>query len=311
MSQPDEFLARRRAIYGNDAGENDTIAALVAIRANTLKTSPDALMELLVSAGFTVRRVPWLDYAFTVPGVPARTLTELPAYAEGLFYIQNLSSMIPAVVLDPQPGERIIDMAAAPGSKTTQIAMLMNNSGSITANDISRTRLYKLEAILKSYGVLNTTLTREPAEAVWKRFPESFDKVLLDAPCSMEGSHRNEWSLKEIKRMAGQQQWMLRSAVSAAKAGGMIVYSTCSMAPEENEAVVDWLLKKERGAVALEKISVPGLESVRGLTSWNGRDFDPSLVHSLRIAPGNSMEAFYVAKIRKLKPTIPTFLREN
>jgi 16S rRNA (cytosine1407-C5)-methyltransferase len=215
--------------------------------------------------------------------------------------------MIPAIVLDPKPGEHILDLTAAPGSKTTQIASLMHNKGSIVANDISNNRIYKLKANLQKYGVTNTQIKHKAAERLWQDHYEEFDKVLLDAPCSMESifieqelETYEDWSVKKIKHLAHKQQWMLRSAISACKAGGVIIYSTCTISPQENEQVIDWILQKDGNKIQLEEISIPHLDLMNGITSFEGKSYNPEVAKTKRVIPSEHMEAFFTAKLRKL-----------
>src|SRR3989344_419590 len=137
--------------------------------------------------------------------------------------------MIPALILNPKPGEKVLDICAAPGSKTTQIAAMMENKGELVANDINQIRVYKLESNLKMQGVTNVIVTKLPAEAIWKKVPEQFDKTLVDVPCSMEGIFYcgdpktfTHWSTKKVHYLAKHQKLILRSAVSATKPGGTI-----------------------------------------------------------------------------------------
>ncbi|MDE2025402.1 MAG: RsmB/NOP family class I SAM-dependent RNA methyltransferase, partial [Patescibacteria group bacterium] len=143
-----------------------------------------------------------------------------------------------------------------------------------------------------------------------KSYPEYFDKTLVDVPCSMEGRFYSEdpktyeeWSIKKIRELEKKQHFLLRSAVSSTKPGGIIVYSTCTLAPEENEEVIDWILKKEQGAVEVETIHLPGVPFVKPLSSWKGKEFDSQVDDTARILPSRHMEGFFVARLRKLRPT--------
>ena len=313
---PQEFLDRLKNIVSSDRFVKvcDTFSQskTLAIRTNTLNTKAENLQKLLQNGGIDLRSVSWYPDAFTIQNVDSRFLTNSEAYKQGLFYIQNLSSMLVSLILDPQPTEKILDMAAAPGSKTTHIAMLMKNSGEITANDVSRERIYKLYSIIERYGITNIKITNQPGETLWKKYPEYFDRVLLDAPCSMEGRFDTrdtttfeDWSFKKIKRLAKQQCWLLRSAVSAVKVGGTIIYSTCTLAPEENEGVIQWLIEKEKNTIELENIDIPYVDEIDGLTQWQNKHFNPSLIKTKRILPTKEMEGFYIAKIKKIKSNVP------
>ena len=214
--------------------------------------------------------------------------------------------MLPPLILDPQPGDKVCDLAAAPGSKTTQIAALMNNTGEIIANDRSKIRLGKLVANLKLQGVTNVRTRLSAGEDLWKRFPEYFDKVLVDAPCSLEGRFEagneksfGDWSLRKVKFLGAIQCYLLRSAVTMTKPGGVIVYSTCTLSPEENEQVIDWILNKEPDVVEVEPIHL-AIENLQpGITRWERKEFSPQVRATIRILPSRLLEGFYLAKLRK------------
>lgn len=279
------------------------------LRVNTLKSDKERVASVLDLLGLSHHSPSWYSDAFILEGDPFQTLgliMDTEMYKNGEIYVQNLSSMIPPLVLDPQPGSRILDIAAAPGSKTTQMAMMMQDSGEIVANDLSPIRIFKLKANLAGQGVTHTTTNRMPGQFLWKRFPQYFDKSLVDAPCSLEGTIYTErpksygmWSVHKIKELSQRQRYLLRSAISATKVGGEIVYSTCTLAPEENEGVIDWILAKEN--VELVPISIPGLVSYPGVTQWgNAKPYDPRVTNCMRIYPTELMEGFFVAKLRKL-----------
>jgi NOL1/NOP2/sun family putative RNA methylase len=274
-------------------------------RPNTLKARYAEVQEQLQTAGFEVEPIEWLQ-AFVLRNKSLRELEEQPLYQSGSIYVQGLSSMIPPLILDPQENESIVDVAAAPGSKTTQIAALMNNTGMILANDTSTVRLYKLQANLEKLGITTVKTQRGLGEMIWRRFPEVFDRALVDVPCSMEGRFNlqkpktlENWSVKKIKELANRQKNMLRSAISATKVGGVIVYSTCTLSPEENEGVIDWILQKEDGRVVLEAVKIPAEVVSTAVTEWNGKTFNPQVQLTKRIFPSSLYEGFFVARLRK------------
>jgi len=280
-------------------------------RVNTLKTTCTTLLARLAELGFQVEAVPWYAEAFILRNKSKAELIATPMYQNGELYVQSLSSMLPPLVLDPQPGERILDLAAAPGSKTTQIAALMRNTGEIVANDRSKIRLHKLVANLKLQGVTNVRTRLTSGEDLWKRFPEYFDRTLVDAPCSLEGRFEagnlksfGDWSLRKVQFLSTIQQHLLRSAVSATKPGGIIVYSTCTLSPEENEQVIDWMLQKEPGVIEVETIelAVPGVQA--GMTEWEGKAFAPAVRKAVRLLPSPLMEGFFIAKLRKVQSNV-------
>jgi NOL1/NOP2/sun family putative RNA methylase len=311
---PQPFLARLPRLVPAD--QFDAVLRAFArrpttFRVNTLKTTRDALLPRLAELAFQVDAVPWYDAAFILRNKSKRELIETPMYANGEIYVQSLSSMLPPLILDPKPGETVCDLAAAPGSKTTQMAALMNNTGEIVANDRSKIRLHKLVANLKMQGVANVRTSLADGKMLWKRFPEYFDKMLVDVPCSLEGRFiANEpksydgWSVRKVQMLGVLQQHLLRSAVSATKPGGIIVYATCTLSPEENEQVIDWILDKERGIVEIEPIDF-SLENLQpGLTSWERKEFSPRLRETVRILPSETMEGFYLAKLRKRRSNV-------
>jgi 16S rRNA (cytosine1407-C5)-methyltransferase len=321
VSSEELFKERLSQIFPEDI--KDTIiknihnTRLPAIRINTLKTNQSEVSAYLESKNIKAIPIPWFKEAFIIDNADSRQLTDLEIYQTGFFYIQSLSSMAPALVLDPQPGEKILDMAAAPGSKTTQLAAMMNNTGEITANDPSRERIFKLQQNLALMGVTNAKITSFDGQSLWHTFPEYFDKTLVDVPCSMEGTitqknygdffgGKKYWSPKKIKQLSKMQKWLLRSAVSATKPGGTIVYSTCTLSPEENEENIDWILEKEKKSVEIEEMSLPDLERYPAITEYKDTQFNPEVSKTLRILPTATMEGFFVAKLRKKTSNIPS-----
>lgn len=293
---PKDFLERLKTIIPADnlrgVLEAYTLSRPTTLRVNTLKTTVPELTHIFDEHRIVYEQSTISPIAFIIR-CDKRMLLDLHAYKNGLFYIQSLPSMLPVIALDPKPNEKILDIAAAPGSKTTQMAALMKNTGQIVANDNSRIRGYKLQANLKIQGITNTTVVISAGQTLWQQYPEYFDKALVDAPCSMEGTFTTtnpktyeHWSTKAIKELVQRQKWLLRSAVSATKPGGLIVYSTCTLEPDENEKIIEWILKKEQGK--LELVGKP-----------------------TKIYPSTLMEGFFFASLRKLQSTIPSILRSN
>ena len=266
-----------------------------SIRINTLKTDVSSILGRMTEKGFELERIPWYDKGFWIEG---EDITKTLEYFLGYYYVQEAASMIPPIVLDPKPGEIVLDLTAAPGSKTTQIAMMMENRGIIVANDISMKRLKALRTNLQKSGVMNCVVTRMNA-VYFYRTGLLFDKVLLDAPCSGSGmisttfSVFENWSPNLVKKMSSIQKKMIESAILCTKPGGVIVYSTCSLDPEENEEVITHAL--ERFNVEVEKVRMNGLKVVKGL-----KGYDPSVRKAVRILPHhNKTEGFFICKLTR------------
>lgn len=294
MSLPPVFVKRVTSLYPELNVSDAFKKKPLSIRVNTLKANKEDVLKVLNDLTIPYEEIIWYDNALLLPTATSKQVTETSLYKEGKIYIQSLSSMIPALVLDPQRGEKILDMAAAPGSKTTQMSAIMENKGEIIANDIDSKRIFRLKSVLASQEVTNVDISRLPGQSLWTKYPEYFDRVLLDAPCSMEGKFDvadpktyTHWSLKKVKNLSKLQRWMLRSAVSATKIGGTIVYSTCTLSPEENEQVIDWILEKEKGNIILEKVKIENVSLANGY-----------------ILPSKTMEGFFVAKLKKIKSNI-------
>jgi 16S rRNA (cytosine1407-C5)-methyltransferase len=282
-------------------------------RVNSLKASSQKLKEQLEPEGFKVENITWYRDAFILRKGTQRDLEKTELYKRGEIYIQGLSSMVPALVLDPQPGEKVLDLAAAPGSKTTQLAGLMKNQGNLTANDENPIRLEKLKANLQRQGVANAKLL-PPGDGglVWKNNWEVFDRVLLDVPCSSEGRFRTDvpssfgyWKEDTNRKMAKLQRRLFKSAFLSLKVGGSMVYSTCTFAPEENEGVLQWALETYEDALAVEPIPTSLPLHTRGLAGWGDLKFNPQVVQSVRILPTSDVEGFFAVKLKKNK-SVPT-----
>jgi len=212
--------------------------------------------------------------------------------------------MIPPIVLDPKPGETILDMCASPGSKASQIAQYMENQGILVANDYQGVRLAALGINIQRMSSTNTVLTLMDGSR-FKDTGMQFDRVLLDAPCSGTGTIRKSlktlriWNPNMVKKIAGEQKRLLRAAFEILKPHGTLVYSTCSLEPEENEGVMDWLLTTYPDA-SLEKFELEKLKRGNVITEFEGKTYSKEVEKCLRLWPhDNDTEGFFVAKIRK------------
>ena len=317
---PIEFLRRLNQMYKNNTEEilkTFKIPKPTTFRVNTIKLSVNEAITALNAQGFETEPVEWYYEAFILKSKTLRELTDTEQYKRGQIYVQNLSSMIPPLVLAPKPTDKVLDICAAPGSKATQLAVIMKNQGRITANDSSKNRIYRLEANREKQDARSVRIVENDARSVWQKYPEYFDCTLADVPCSMEGRFSyddpdsyKDWSVKKVKDMMSLQKWILRSAISATKAGGTIVYSTCTLSPDENEQVIDWILKKEKGNVQVLPIDLPNAPLTQGLVTWADKTYHKSVVQTKRVTPSLLMEGFYIAKLTKRASSIPKILTE-
>lgn len=281
-------------------------------RVNTLLAAREAALDALHAAGITYTPAPWYPDAGWVTHDQRESLLASRIYTDQHLYVQNFSSMVPPLALNPQPGERVLDLAAAPGSKTLQIACMMGLAGEIAAVDAVKKRFYKLRDNLVAQGAGSVRTFLKDGRAVWKNRPEYFDRVLLDAPCSSEGRfHISEptsyayWSPRKIKEMARKQKRLLYAAIQAVRPGGTVVYATCSFAPEENEMIVDAQLRRFGGAIEVVPLGIEIDEMILPRTTWASRSFDDQLAHARRILPGYCTDGFFVCKLIKRVSTLP------
>ncbi len=275
-----------------------------SIRVNTVLGSVKEVTTSIKAKGWELIPIPWCKEGFWIEHPERRDVGNLLEHHVGKIYVQEAASMIPPLILQPQPGELILDMCASPGSKTTQMGAMMENKGMIIANDYKGQRLQSLGINVQRSGLTNTVVTLMHG----KRFSDlQFDKILVDAPCSGTGAIRKSlktitiWNAGMISKLARQQKELIENAFLNLKPGGIMVYSTCSVEPEENEGVVDFLLQKYPPAKVI-KSSLPGLKTSPPLLEFDGVKYDLQVKHTLRIWPqDNDTEGFFVAKIQKME----------
>jgi NOL1/NOP2/sun family putative RNA methylase len=267
------------------------------IRVNTLKTTKETLRARLAAKGFQLGDTA-LEEVLAVERAPLLAVGATSEYMLGHYYIQDLSSCMAVDALDVQEGQSVLDMAAAPGGKTTFIAQRMRNTGSIVALEPNAKRARSMTFNIDRLGICNTCVCN--VDGTKATGLGQFDRVLLDAPCSCEGviakdpSRKTSHSPEDVDYCAARQQDLLRVAVQAALPGGIIVYSTCSFAPEENEAIVDMAVR-ELG-VTVE----PLIHGSSGIVSFGGAEFDKSAANTRRFYPHlHDTTGFFVARLRK------------
>jgi len=276
-----------------------------SIRVNTLKISVDELKKRL-SKDWELEQIPWCREGFWIEHKgeeKRRDIGNLIEHTLGYFYVQEAASMIPPIVLNPKPDEKILDIASSPGSKATQIAQYMENTGILIANDYKGDRMKPLAINMQRMGITDSIITLMQGR-FFKDF--KFDRILVDAPCSGTGTIRKSlktlriWNPNMVKRLAGTQRQLLETAFNNLKSGGAIVYSTCTLEPEEDEAVVSYLLDKYPNS-KLEEINLKGLKRSPAVLEFDGIKYNPEARKCLRIWPqDNDTEGFFVSKIKKL-----------
>lgn len=277
------------------------------IRLNSLKAHPATSIHALAERyGWEIKPITFCDNAWLIESAstsPGMTIE----HSMGGYYLQDAASMVPVSLLDFEVQRPLIlDMAASPGGKTTHLVDRTQDMGFIIANDASQRRIPALRSVIANWGAINQAVTHFPGESFGRWYPETFDSILLDAPCSMENlrptpSHPlRETTDSERLRLQEMQIRLLISGLSALKIGGQIVYATCSLAPEENEAVIDQVLKLYPGALIVEDLASRVPFHVPGLTAYADQVFHPSLQNTLRLWPHQTgMSGFFCARLRK------------
>ena len=306
---PKEFLAKLKKIYPQEYSQicrTFLSRKKHSFRINYKKTDLVSLRKALIKERIKFKELKWPEGSFILES-DLRKFQASFIYQEGLVYLQNISSMIPPLVLEPKKDEKILDLCAAPGAKTTQIFSLVGGEAEIIAVEKIRTRFYKLLANLKIQAADTVKTILMDGVRIFKKYPEYFDKVLLDAPCSSEARFWianmrsfKYWKERKVKEMAHKQKKLLTSAIKSLKEGGILVYSTCTFSPEENEEIINWALNKFKDIIEIVPVSIPIKNIKPGLVEWKGKKFSPSLKLSLRILPNDFMEGFYIAKLRKV-----------
>ncbi len=297
----DKFVERYKQLTDWETFKKYSLSYLrKSIRINTLKIGVKECVARLHDR-FELVQIPWCPEGFWIEHREGRLdIGNTIEHALGYYYVQEAASMIPPMVLDPKPGDVILDMAAAPGSKTTQIAQYMWNTGVLIANDLTGERLASLGINLQRCGVLNTIMTQTPGQ----NLNGVYDKILVDAPCSGTGTIRKSlktllmWNPEMVRRLTVIQLKMLENAFRLLKQGGTIVYSTCSNEPEEDEGVINAFLSKHADA-KLEQIELD-IAHGKNITEFEGTTYTAEVNKTLRIWPqDNDTEGFFIAKIIK------------
>ncbi len=270
------------------------------LRVNNIKYNIVDLKEYLDNIGIEYELVPWYKDALVILNANESKVKNLEIYKNGYIYLQSLSSMIPPLVLEPKENEKVLDLTAAPGSKTTQMASMMNNKGYIFANELDKIRCDKLKYNINMQGANICEVINGKGEDIGEQYKEQFDKVLLDTPCSGEGrfllsdekTYAN-WNVNEVKKLVKVQKDLFLSAYKALKKGGTMVYSTCTLNRYENEEILNFALSKFD--IEIEKIDIDLKNTLKGIT----KGYREEIKNAIRVLPTKEQEGFFVAKILK------------
>lgn len=298
---PEAFLSKQQALLGaeypNFISTYESPASR-GLRINTLKVENE---HVIANMPFTLRPIPWIKegYYYSAADRPGKH----PYHAAGLYYIQEPSAMAVVEVLAPQPHERILDLAAAPGGKATQVAVKMQNTGVLIANEIHPVRAKALSENIERLGITNTIVTNESVKRLAAQWPGYFDRIVLDAPCSGEGMFRKdedaraEWSLQAVQQCSQRQMELLDDAAVLLKPGGRLVYSTCTFAPEENEHVIEQFLQRHPDWTLIPIEHLHGWQPGRPVWSESK---NPHLVNTARLWPHHvNGEGHFIALLEK------------
>lgn len=304
---PEEFIEKLKVIVPADNLE-DILSSFdrpdpYSFRVNTLRISIENAHQYLIDKGIEYENIPFIPGAFFVSEKDASILAEL-SFKDGLFYKQSVSSMLPVLMMDLERGMNVLDLCAAPGSKTTQIAMQVGEEGRVTAVEKVRKRFFKLRSVCDSAGADNVKTIC--ADGRGFRSAELFDRILVDAPCSSEGRFKSYlpksysyWSHRKVKEMSKKQKGLLLSASRLLKKGGLLIYSTCTFSPEENEFVVDWFMKKTQNEFSIKDVHCTEVPEYPCLSKWKKRIFHDDISKCLRVLPTNTTQGFFIAAFRK------------
>lgn len=288
------------------------------LRLNLLKTNPRRFEK---ESPFELKPVSWTEegYYYGAKNRPGRH----PYHEAGVYYIQEPSAMAVVSLLDPRPGDRVLDLCAAPGGKSSHIASRLRGKGFLLSNEIHPARAKILSQNIERMGIGNGAVTNEDSAALLSRFPEYFDKIVVDAPCSGEGMFRKdegaraEWSLDHVALCAGRQAEILDHAAGMLRPGGVMAYSTCTFSPEEDEQAVEAFLKEHPEFQIIQTEKFPGLSE--GVPEWSKQGLE-ALSHTVRIWPQRaSGEGHFIAVLKKAdgertehwKRSYPAYLKDR
>ena len=301
---PIEFTQNLYKEYGNRVADKILTGMLeeryTTLRVNNLKANKEDIINDFKELDVQFEEVSFIKDAFIIKNKTEKQIQDFEIYKNGQIYLQSLSSMIPPIILNPSKNDRVLDLSAAPGSKTTQMACIMENSGYILANEIDKIRCERLKYNVNLQGAKIVEISNEDGRNIGKTMQEKFDKVLLDVPCSGEGrflvnrpNTYSNWSEKQVLELSNLQKELFESGYNALKSGGTMVYSTCTLNKMENENVIDWAMKKYDIEVIETDFKIK--EAIKP----NCKGLDKNIEKAIKILPSKNMEGFFVCLIRK------------
>ena len=310
MSLPEAFQERLSQIVPREQLESILRTfdspKQVTFRVNTLKSTPNALESELDAAQIPYEKVEFMEGVYRIAPEDKLRLTQTDAFYGGRLYIQNLASMIAPWILAPKPEETVLDLAAAPGGKTLMLAGMMENTGWLSAVELSRERFFRLRDNLESQGVTNAHTYMTDGRSVGKKCPEMFDRILLDAPCSSEARFKTHepksmsfWTIHKVKETSKLQRRLLLSAYDALKPGGKLLYCTCSFSPEENESPLQHLLERHGDHLKTLPLTLPFDNIQKPLQRWGKEVFDERIQNGVRILPTDTIDGFFLCLLEK------------
>lgn len=279
-----------------------------SLRVNTLKSDNNTIEAALKEANISFTKVKFLTNGYIVEVEDESQIWDLEIYKKGHIYLQSLSSQLPVELLDISDFDKVLDITAAPGGKTSQISAKLKNTGEVIANDNNAIRIDKLNTTLKKQGCHNVKPIKTDARLLEEKNPELknyFNHIIADVPCSAEGkfnAHKEKshafWDMGVVIRNFKLQKQITKSLILLLKDGGTLIYSTCTLAPEENEEIVHMLLSCFP-ELSLEEIKISWDIFKSGVTSFNGKTYRKTLSHTLRVLPSEQTEWFFIAKFKK------------
>ncbi|MDD3145355.1 MAG: RsmB/NOP family class I SAM-dependent RNA methyltransferase [Candidatus Gracilibacteria bacterium] len=310
-----DFIEKLKYIYSKEdieiieAGFN-TSKRNTVFRVNTLKTNNEEIEKILNEKNIVFKKVGFLNNAYILDEAKESDLWDLDIFKNGLIYLQSLSSQIPVELLDINENDAILDITAAPGGKTSQAAAKMNNLGEIIANDNNAIRIDKLKFTIERQGAKNAKIIKNDARNIGKDFPEYlnyFDKIIADLPCSAEGKFNlsNEksyayWKNEVVYKNYKLQKEIIKNTIPLLKDDGELVYSTCTISPEENEAIVHMILCNFP-EIKIQDINIDYKYARNGIKKFGSVAYKSEVEKSIRILPSDETEGFFIAKFKKIK----------